>query len=623
MKVLIYGANGWIGSQVIELFKTKNIEYVIGEERVNNDDTLFFEMCNVKPTHVLSLIGRTHGVIGDKVYSTIDYLEEDGKLIENIRDNLYSPISLAILCDELNIHYTYMGTGCIFEYNNDNNDNDQGFTEDSNPNFFGSSYSIVKGFTDMLMKKYNVLNLRIRMPITETKNPRNFITKITSYEKICSIANSMSVLPELLPHMIEMMKRNIAGTYNFTNPGVISHNEILEMYKEIVDPSFTWKNFTIEEQNKILSSKRSNNKLNTHKLESLFPVKNIKEAVRDCLLKYPKPDFLNIETTNILVTGGCGFIGSHFINYIWNKYDKINIYNMDAMYYNSNEKNVNENVRKSKRYTLFKQNINDIEVNLLFDFKINYIVHFAAQSHVQNSFEEPLQYTYDNVLGTVKLLEVTRECGNIKKFIHVSTDEVYGESILDENDKKHEESLLCPTNPYSGSKAGAELMCQSYISSFKLPIIITRGNNVYGMNQYPEKLIPKFIKHLKNDEKVTIQGDGSATRSFLYIDDTVKAFDVILNKGVVGNIYNIGTDSDGMEYTVLDVANILIKKIKNTEDYEKWIEYIPDRPFNDQRYFICNNKLKQLGWKVETYFDCGINNILKNVKKRDMDDKSK
>jgi dTDP-glucose 4,6-dehydratase len=623
MKVLVYGANGWIGNQVINLFKKNNINYVIGEERVESDDDLFFEINNVQPTHILSLIGRTHGLIDDKVYSTIDYLEEEGKLLENVRDNLYSPISLAILCQELGIHFTYLGTGCIFEYKNDTYlgsgclldsfDINKGFTEESRPNFFGSSYSIVKGFTDMLMKKYKVLNLRIRMPITDDKNPRNFITKITNYEKICSIPNSMSVLPELLPYMIDMMKQNIIGTYNFTNPGVISHNEILEMYKEIVDPSFTWKNFTIEEQNDILSSKRSNNKLDTHKLESLFPVKNIKEAVKDCLLKYPKPeknDFDNSEDTNILVTGGCGFIGSHFINYIWKKYDNIKIYNIDAMYYCANEDNIEKAVRESDRYTLIKMNINDLEVKLFNDFKINYVVHFAAQSHVNNSFEEPIRYVYDNVLATTTLLEATRQYGEIKKFIHVSTDEVYSQHI-DNVNKKNELSLLSPTNPYSASKAGAEMMCQSYISSFKLPIVISRGNNVMGKNQYPEKLIPKFIEHLRNNEKVTIQGTGSALRSFLYVKDTIKAFDVLLQKGVIGEIYNIGTD-DHMEYSVMDVAKILIKKIKNTDDYDKWIEYIPDRPWNDERYYICNNKLKNLGWSVETNFDTAIDIILKD-----------
>jgi dTDP-glucose 4,6-dehydratase len=609
MFLLIYGGNGWIGNQVTQYLEEIGVQFLCGSSRVDDYIKVQDEIITSKCTHVLSLIGRTHGKIGDKVITTIDYLEEEGKLVENIRDNLYSPLNLALICTELNIHFTYLGTGCIFE----NDDDHTFFTENSEPNFFGSSYSVVKGFTDKIMRTLEVLNLRIRMPINSDKNPRNFITKITTYDKICSIPNSMSVLPDLFPRMITLMKNKVTGTFNFTNPGTITHNEILSLYKEIVDPLFVWKNFTIEEQNEILKSKRSNNELSTDRLQHYFPdIKNIREAVIECLKQYPKPvyDFVNSHDTNLLVTGGCGFIGSHFINYMWKKYDNINIYNVDAMYYCSKEDNVNQEVRDSDRYSLSKKNINNLDVEFFIDNNINYVLHFAAQSHVQNSFEEALQYTSDNVLGTVKLLELTREHGKVKKFIHVSTDEVYGESnIICDESKKHEMSLLSPSNPYSASKAAAEMMVQSYTSSFKLPIVITRGNNVFGPNQYPEKLIPKFIQHLKRNEKVTVQGDGSALRSFLHVNDTVKAFDVILNKGLVGQIYNIGTD-DHMEYSVMDVAKILIKKIKNTEEYGEWISYVPDRPFNDTRYYITNSKLKKLGWKVETDFSEGLDYII-------------
>ena len=608
MKILIYGSKGWIGKQVLEYLRSQNINYIEGNERVDNIESLENEIQNINPTHILSLIGRTHGTVGDKVISTIDYLEEDGKLVENIRDNLFSPVMLAMICNEKNIHFTYLGTGCIFDYDNIH---DNGFVEEDNPNFFGSSYSIVKGFTDRIMKKIKVLNLRIRMPINSDCNSRNFIRKITTYDKICSIPNSMSVLPELIPYSIEMMRMNIIGTINLTNPGVISHNEILELYKEIVDPIFTWKNFTIDEQNNILSSKRSNNMLNTDKLKNLFPeIKDIKEAVKECLYKYPKPkyDFPDTLDTNILVTGGCGFIGSHFVNYIHEKYKNINIINIDTIYYCANEDNVKKTVRYSNRYKFIKMNINDITDELLNKYNINYVVHFAAQSHVQNSFEDSIQYTIDNVLGTHTILEYCRKYNKIKKFIHVSTDEVYGESSLTE-DKKTELTILRPTNPYAGTKAAAELITQTYLHSFKLPIIITRGNNVYGLNQYPEKLIPKFINLLKNDKKVTIQGTGEALRSFLHVDDTVSAFDIILQKGKIGEIYNIGCD-EGMEYTVMDIAKILIKKLKNTEDCGKWIEYIEDRPFNDIRYYISNSKLKDLGWTIKIDFMNGIGTLI-------------
>ena len=289
MKVLLYG-NGWIGYQFIEILKKQNINYKVSNLKVDLKlkSQLLQEINDYNPTNIISFIGRTHGKINEKYYSTIDYLEQDEKLFENMRDNFIGPQILASICEEKNIHFTYMGTGCIFTYKE--NDLKYKFIEDDEPNFFGSSYSIIKGYTDKIMHSYkNTLNLRIRMPIIYEDNPRNFITKITNYEKICSISNSMTVLPELLPLIIDLMKMDYKGTLNFTNPGVISHNEILEMYKEYVDNSFEWKNFSIDEQNKILASKRSNNHLDTTKLESLFPqINNIKTSIRNLLKNYNK-----------------------------------------------------------------------------------------------------------------------------------------------------------------------------------------------------------------------------------------------------------------------------------------------------------------------------------------------
>ena len=602
MLVLVYGGNGWIGSQFIKLLD--NINYVVGKSRIDHDD-LLEEIKQVNPTHIVSFIGRTHGKIGDKVYSTIDYLEEDGKLVDNIRDNLYSPLILADLCRTYKIHYTYLGTGCIFKYDEEHPFGKEvnGFTESSLPNFYGSSYSIVKGFTDRIMKLYpHVLNLRIRMPITDEKNPRNFITKITQYEKICSIPNSMTVLPELLPLVIDMMKKQVTGTFNFTNPGLISHNEMLDMYKELVDPSFTWTNFSQDEQRSILASDRSNNYLDTTPLETMYPhILNIKESVRNILIQYKQ----NLPTKpNLLITGGCGFIGSNFINNYFFK-NKINkLINIDAMYYCADENNIDEPIRNHPHYIFKKGNLCDYGLikKILKEHEITHVIHFAAQSHVQNSFDDSIQFTYDNILGTHTLLEACKTYGKIQKFIHVSTDEVYGESMntIEENHKT-EHSILCPTNPYAATKAGAELLAQSYNHSFKLPIIITRGNNVYGPNQYPEKLIPRFIKLLKENKKVTIQGDGSNVRAFLHANDTASAFETILDKGLIGEIYNIGCD-DGMEYSVIDIAKILIKMIKHTDDYDEWIDYVEDRPFNDKRYYISNHKLKELGWTIKENF---------------------
>ena len=615
MNILVYGCNGWIGNQFIAILKDANVDFIEGKSRVDDVDSLEKEIKLNSPTHVVSFIGRTHGKIGEKTYTTIDYLEQEGKLYENVRDNLFSPFMLAELCSRKNIHYTYLGTGCIFKYDETHpfGKETDGFTEDSSPNFFGSSYSIVKGFTDKIMKLYekNVLNLRIRMPITGDENGRNFITKIVNYEKVCSVPNSMTVLPELLPYVLDMMKNGVTGTMNLTNPGLISHNEILAMYKELVNPFFTWKNFSQEEQRKILAADRSNNFLETKRLTDLYPeIKSIKDSVRECLVKY-KDTVKKTEKVHLLITGGCGFIGSNFINYYFPKGKVDKLVNLDAMYYCADEKNVDETIRNSENYVLVKGNLCDADLveHVLKEYKITHIIHFAAQSHVQNSFDDSLTFTKDNILGTHILLESCRKYGKMERFIHVSTDEVYGESmnVVDEKHKT-EHSVLCPTNPYAATKASAELIAQSYNHSYKMPIIITRGNNVYGPNQYPEKLIPKFIKLLKEYKKVTIQGDGSTVRAFLHAYDTATAFECILEKGKIGEIYNIGCD-EGMEYSVLEVAKILIKMINKTESYDKWIEYIEDRPFNDQRYYISNHKLKDLGWNIKVELMDGLANI--------------
>ena len=283
MKILFFGSKGWIGRQFCEYLNENNILYIESDLRADNEKDVEKEINENNPTHIISFIGRTYG----DNFNTIDYLEQPGKLVENIRDNLYAPIILSILCERYNIHYTYMGTGCIFEYNISGKKN----SEEDAPNFFGSSYSIVKGYTDRLQHMYskNTLHLRIRMPIINYDHERNFITKITNYEYVCSVPNSMTVLHDMYPIILDMIKKNITGTFNMCNKGVITHNEILELYKTHVDNDFTWKNFTIEEQNKILLSKRSNIELSTEKLYDLYPnIPDIKTSIEKCMISYAK-----------------------------------------------------------------------------------------------------------------------------------------------------------------------------------------------------------------------------------------------------------------------------------------------------------------------------------------------
>lgn len=315
---------------------------------------------------------------------------------------------------------------------------------------------------------------------------------------------------------------------------------------------------------------------------------------------------------NILVTGGLGFIGSNFVNYMVNKYKEIKIIILDKKDYCASE----ENVLVNERVETFIGDIQNKElIMILLDrYNIDTIIHFAAQSHVDNSFFNSISFTINNILGTHVLLETARlyneKTNALEKFIHVSTDEVYGE-VTDDNPRT-ESCTFDPTNPYAATKASAELIAKSYYYSYKLPVIITRGNNVYGPNQYPEKVIPKFICSLLNGNKITIQGTGENRRNFIYVDDVCRAFDLILEKGKIGNIYNISADHSN-EYKVIDLGKKLIQLIKGIEENEvdTYIEYIEDRKFNDYRYYISNNKLIELGWKPESVdFDKNLQELV-------------
>jgi dTDP-glucose 4,6-dehydratase len=229
-------------------------------------------------------------------------------------------------------------------------------------------------------------------------------------------------------------------------------------------------------------------------------------------------------------------------------------------------------------------------------------MHFAAQSHVDSSFGNSFSFTENNVIGTHVLLECAKVQG-IKFFLHVSTDEVYGEVGPNDPDLL-ETSLLCPTNPYAASKAAAEMLVNSYYKSFKVPVIIVRSNNVYGPHQFPEKVIPKFTSLLQRGRKLILHGDGSPTRKYLFGSDAAEAFDAIFHKGKIGEIFNIGSED---EVANKDLCTILLKKFDIPEaEHSKWIEFSPDRPFNDLRYAVDCTKLKSLGWSQRTSFEEGL-----------------
>jgi dTDP-glucose 4,6-dehydratase len=320
---------------------------------------------------------------------------------------------------------------------------------------------------------------------------------------------------------------------------------------------------------------------------------------------------------NFLITGGCGFIGSNFINYMISNYSEIRIINVDKLDYCSNEDYIEKELIKNDNYIFIKGNIcdKDFMYYIMKEYEIEIIVHFAAQSHVDNSFGNSIQFTLDNILGTHTLLECCKEYNKnykLEKFIHISTDEVYGEVDLDHKGCC-EKSLLNPTNPYAATKAGAEFLVRSYYHSYKLPIIITRGNNVFGKYQHEEKLIPSFIHKLLTNKLCLIHGEGKTRRNFIYVDDVSRAIETIIMKGNINEIYNIGSTD---EYSVLDILHILKEKLGIKKDDKEISKFIEDRPFNDFRYSVKTEKLENLGWKKEISFKDGIDITLEWYKNK-------
>jgi 3,5-epimerase/4-reductase len=270
MKVLVFGAKGWIGQQFINNTIHEVIEATTRPE--NFQDT-FDEIQQVNPDCVISFLGRTYGKDHNgTLIPSIDYLELPGKLYENMRDNFYAPYNLATICDKQGIHFIYLGTGCIYTYT----DEKKIFTEEDKPNFFGSGYSTVKGYTDQVLRNFsNTLQLRIRMPISKLVSGRNLIDKLQGYNNICSIPNSMTVLDDMWYIIDKMIDTKEKGVYNLTNPGTAEHHWILQEYKILFNSNHTWNLISYEEQMKYIKSERSNNEMDTSKLEHFCQKHNI------------------------------------------------------------------------------------------------------------------------------------------------------------------------------------------------------------------------------------------------------------------------------------------------------------------------------------------------------------
>jgi len=299
----------------------------------------------------------------------------------------------------------------------------------------------------------------------------------------------------------------------------------------------------------------------------------------------------------LLVTGGAGFIGSCFIRHILNTYSDYKVVNLDALTYCGNLENLND-VKDNPNYTFVHGNICDHDLVRDIIKNVDCVVNFAAESHVDNSIKHPEIFVETNVQGTLNLLQACKELG-IERYLQVGTDEVYGS--LGKTGYFYETTPIQPNSPYSASKASADLLVRAYYETYKLPVLNTRCSNNYGPYQYPEKLIPFFISQLLKGEKVPVYGDGLNVRDWLYVYDHCKAIDVVLHKGRVGEVYNIGGHN---EKTNMEITHLILDAMGKDESS---IKYVEDRLGHDRRYAIANDKIQsELGWEPSVTFEEGI-----------------
>jgi dTDP-glucose 4,6-dehydratase len=304
----------------------------------------------------------------------------------------------------------------------------------------------------------------------------------------------------------------------------------------------------------------------------------------------------------ILVTGGCGFIGSNFVRHILEKY-QYNVVNFDKLTYAGNPENL-QDIEKDKRYTFIRGDIAEVsDLEKVFKLPIEIIVNFAAESHVDRSIIDPDTFIKTNINGTFQLLEMARK-RNVKRFVQISTDEVYGS--LGTEGKFSEVTPLAPNSPYSASKTSADVLAMSYYKTYNMPVVITRCSNNYGPYQFPEKLIPLIITNAMNDIELPVYGDGLNVRDWIHVADHCEAIDAVLHKGKEGNVYNVGGEN---ERTNIEIVKLILKALGKSEAL---IKYVKDRPGHDRRYAIDSTKLKkELGFSPKIDFTHGMEETVK------------
>lgn len=597
---LVFGSDGFIGKQLCVILGGAGQKVVAGR-RVASFADAEAAIAAAKPQRVVCALGRTH----TPQCATIDGLESPAALPDLQLANHDAPLWIAKAAAAKLLHVLYLGTGCIYT-------GEGIFTEEDPPNFTGSAYSRVKAQTDAdLQECSNVLIARIRMPVAAFDSPRDLLCKLWTYAKICDDGpNSVTVLPEILPSLLALAHYEITGVVNAVNPEALSHPAILAIFAET---GRSHEHTVVSDPAELrLRAPRSRCALSAARLQTLLQmlppwaraIYGAPEAIGAASVSLARiAELRRLDRVRLLVTGGCGFIGSHFVE-DWlcrRPYDEIlNVDSLDAAS-GAASKNV---TTSAAGYQLLQMDLTcETSVGRLTAamqwHNVTEVIHFAARTHVDESFDGrlSLEYTKVNALGTHHLLEACRNYGRLQRFLHISTDEIYGDTSAG---MASEASLMKPTNPYAASKAAAEMLVHAYGHSLDLPCMVLRLNNVYGPRQHITKVIPKFAIHAHGHRELPLHGTGAVRRSFLHVDDAIRAVEVVLLKGTLGEAYNAG---GGHEVSVKELAEAINLTVGQPQSATVQVQ---DRPYNDRRYFLDDSKLRALGWAPSVPFDEGL-----------------